>query len=302
MRVLMTGADGFVGRHLTEHLEASGDVVSGFDRAQVDVRDEAATRSAIRAATPDVVFHLAAQSNVARSFQDPVGTFSVNALGTVALLEAVRAEAPGARVLVSSSAEVYGTAGADELPFEEGSELRPSSPYAASKVAQEVCALQYHRSFGLDACVVRSFNMIGPGQSTAFALPAFASQLARVAGGEEPVLRVGNLSAERDLTDVRDAVRAYRLIAAKGEPGAVYNVCTGAAVRMRDALDLLIEESGLDVRVEIDPERLRPVDIPRIVGSYARLRSGTSWSPEIALRRTLADIYAFERSRVEDGR
>jgi GDP-4-dehydro-6-deoxy-D-mannose reductase len=297
MRVLITGADGFIGGHLRKHLGEHGDSVIGIDRAKADVRDEAAMREVVRSAMPDVVFHLAAQPHVARSFQDPVGTFSVNVLGTVAVLEAVRTEAPRARVVVASSAEVYGSARPDELPLVETSELRPATPYAASKVAQEVCAHQYRRSHGLDVIVARNFNAIGPGQAVDFALPAFASQLARVARGAEPSLRVGNLSAERDLTDVRDVVRAYRLLAEKGAPGDTYNVCSGRAVAMSEALDSLVQVSGLDIRVEVDPARMRPVDTPRIVGSHARLRDAVGWEPEIPLRRSLADLFAFELGR-----
>jgi GDP-4-dehydro-6-deoxy-D-mannose reductase len=302
MRVLITGADGFVGGHLRDHLGERGDTVAGVDRARADVRDAEAMRRAVREATPDVVFHLAAQPHVAKSFQDPIGTFSVNVLGTVAVLEAVRAESPRARVVVASSAEVYGRARAEELPLVERSELRPATPYAASKVAQEVCAHQYRRSHGLDVVVVRSFNAVGPRQSTEFALPAFASQLARVAHGAEPVLRVGNLSAERDFTDVRDVARAYRLLAEKGAPGDTYNLCSGRAVAIHDALEVLIRASGLDVRIEIDPARMRPVDTPRLVGSYARLREAVGWEPEISLERTMEDLFKFELGRVVGSR
>jgi GDP-4-dehydro-6-deoxy-D-mannose reductase len=291
VRSLVTGAGGFVGAHLARHLEGCGDEVVALDRAHADVRDAAAMREAVAAASPDVVYHLAAQSSVAASFADPVATWETNVLGTVTLLEAVRASAPKARVLVAASADAYGHVDAGDLPLEESAPLRPANPYAGSKAAQETAALQYHRGFGVDAVVVRGFNAIGPGQSPAFALPGFARQLALIARGEiEPALRVGNLGAERDLTDVRDAVRAYRLLAERGEPGGVYNVCSGTAVSIRRALEMLVQASGLTVRVEVDPAKLRPVDIPRLVGSNARLRAATGWQPEIPLEQTLADV------------
>jgi GDP-4-dehydro-6-deoxy-D-mannose reductase len=164
-------------------------------------------------------------------------------------------------------------------------------------VAQEVCADQYRRGFGLNVVVARGFNAIGPGQAASFAFPGFAAQLARICRGAEPVLRVGNLSAERDVTDVRDVARAYRLLAEVGASGTVYNICSGRPIVIRHALDLLVEVSGLDVRVEVDPERLRPVDTPRILGSNARLRAATGWEPEIPLRQSLADLYEYERER-----
>jgi GDP-4-dehydro-6-deoxy-D-mannose reductase len=215
----------------------------------------------------------------------------VNVLGTVAVLEAVRAHAPGARVVVASSAEVYGAVRAAGSAVPETAPLAPVSPYGASKVAAETAALQFHRAHGLDVVVARAFNAVGPGQSTDFALPGFAAQLAAIArGAGPPVLRVGNLDAERDLTDVRDVARAYALLVERGEPGSVYNVCSGGAVSIRAALDALIRASGLEVRVEVDPMRLRPADAPRLVGDPAKLAAATGWRPEVPLERTLADL------------
>lgn len=292
MRALVTGASGFVGRHLATLLRSRGDEVVAASRAEADVRDAAAVRSLVAAAAPDAVFHLAGQSSVARSFADPVATFEANAVGTVAVLEAVRATAPGARVLVASSADVYGAVAPDEPPVRETRPLAPASPYAASKAAAETAALQYARSFGLDAVVVRSFSAVGPGQSTEFALPGFAAQLARVARGEaEPVLRVGNLSAERDFVDVVDVARAYAALAGRGATGEAYNVCTGEGRSLRDALDMLVRASGLDVRIELDPARLRPVDVPRLAGSSEKLRAATGWRPERPLAESLAGLY-----------
>jgi GDP-4-dehydro-6-deoxy-D-mannose reductase len=302
MRVLVTGARGFVGGHLVRCLAGRGAEVAELDREDGDVCDAASTARAVEAARPDAVVHLAGLASVARSFDRPVETYRANALGTVHVLEAVRAHAPGARVVVASSADVYGAARPEDLPLTESSPLAPASPYAASKAAAEYAALAYRRGFGLDAVVARSFNAVGPGQSTEFALPSFADQLAAIArGAAPPVLRVGNLEAERDLTDVRDVARAYALLVERADVEGVYNVCTGAAVSMRAALDLLVRAAGLDVAVEVDPSRLRPADAPRLVGSAERLERATGWRPEITLEQSLADLFAERAGRAESS-
>jgi GDP-4-dehydro-6-deoxy-D-mannose reductase len=293
MRVVVTGAGGFVGRHLVRELASRGADAIGVDRAEADVCDAGAVADLVARARPDAVVHLAAQSRAARSFADPAETLSVNVLGTLAVLEAVRRNAPHARLVVASSAEVYGAPPEGALPVAETAPLAPVNPYGASKVAQETVALQYHRAYGLDVVVARAFNAVGPGQSTDFALPSFASQLAAIARGEAPaVLRVGNLDAERDFVDVRDVARAYALLVERGAEPGTYNICTGVAVSIRQALDLLVAASGLDVRVEVDAARMRPADAPRLVGDPRRLASATGWRPELRLVRSLADLYA----------
>jgi GDP-4-dehydro-6-deoxy-D-mannose reductase len=296
VRVLVTGARGFVGRYVAAEIERRGGEVVAIDRADADVCDGPAIAALVAGTRPDAVVHLAAQPRVAASFADPAGTFRTNVLGTVAVLEAVRAHAPRARLVVASSAEVYGAPRAVDLPLAEAAPLAPVNPYGASKVAQEAVALQYWRGFGLDVVVTRVFNAIGPGQSTDFALPSFAAQLGAIARGEAPaVLRVGNLDAERDLTDVRDVARAYGALVERGEPGGVYNICSGVVLSMREALDRLVAASGVDVRVEVDAARLRPSDAPRLAGDASRLAAATGWRPEIPLDRTLAELYAEQR-------
>ena len=300
MRVVVTGAGGFLGRRLVRELASRGAETVAVDRAEADVCDAAAVADLVARTRPDAVVHLAAQSRVAHSFADPGETFRVNVLGTVAVLEAVRRHAPRARILVASSAEVYGAVGADALPVAESAPLAPVNPYGASKVAAEAAAFQFHRAHGLDVAVLRAFNAIGPGQATDFALPGFAAQLAAIArGAAEPVLRVGNLDAERDLTDVRDVARAYALALERGEAGGVYNVCSGTAGPIRRALEALVAASGLEVRVEVDPSRLRPVDVPCVYGSPRRLAVVTGWRPEVPLERTIADLYA-ERAEAQN--
>jgi GDP-4-dehydro-6-deoxy-D-mannose reductase len=187
---------------------------------------------------------------------------------------------------------VYGVVRDSALALEEDLPVAPANPYAASKAASEVVALQYQRTFGLDAVVVRSFTVVGPGQERNFALPSFAAQLAAISrGAAPPVLRVGNLDVERDFTDVRDVARAYSLLARCAEPPRVCNICSGVPTSLRQTLNTLIAESRLDVSVEVDPERLRPVDIVRQIGSNARLRAATGWMPRVTLEVSLADLY-----------
>lgn len=298
--VLVTGAGGFVGSHLRETLSAKGYDVVTFERDDGDICDMPLLRGFVSRVQPAVVYHLAAQSSAARSFQNPAGTFHVNVTGTVSLLEAIRLEAPDARVVVASSSEVYGAMAPDEAPLDESAPLRPLNPYAASKAAQELATFQYVRAFGCDVIVARCFNSVGPRQAQAFALPSFAAQLARIAVREtEPILYVGNLDVRRDYTDVRDVARALMLLGERGARGETYNVCSRAEVSLRTALDLLARVSGVDVRIEVEAQRVRPADIPRIVGSYALLNEATGWRPEVPLERSLADLYQYELGRLD---
>ena len=292
MRTLVTGANGFVGGHLLNLLMSRDDDVIAVSREDLDIRDAAVVDNLVRSVRPEAVYHLAAQASVARSFDDPIGTFEVNALGTLTLLEALRTHCPAARVLVASSADTYGRVEPHEIPTAEETPQRPLSPYASSKVAQEALAMQYARTFGLHVVVTRSFNAIGPGQAATFALASFAAQLVGIARGlGEPVLRVGNLEVERDLIDVRDVVRAQVMLLDADAAGQAFNICRGEAVRMRDALDLLIAVSGLQVSVVVDPGRLRPADVPRMVGSNQKLCATVAWSATVSLEQSLRDLY-----------
>ncbi len=304
MRVLVTGANGFVGGHLLDLLARRGDEVTAVSREDIDICDPEAVEELVASTVPEQVYHLAAQASVALSFREPIRTFQVNVLGTVALLEAVRAHAPGARVLVASSADTYGRVGPDEIPVLEDTPLRPVSPYAASKVAQETVAFQFVRAHGMHVVCTRSFNAIGPGQSTAFALPSFAAQIVRgVAEGRELRLRVGNLGVERDFVDVRDVVQAQAMLLDADTAGRVFNVCSGVATRLRDALDQLIDVSGQEVSVEIDPILMRPADLPRMAGDNRKLCATVPWSATIPLSQSLRDLYedALGRAERNDG-
>ena len=241
----MTGAAGFVGGHLVEHLRASGDDVTCTDRASggPDLLDAAGIRGLVAEVRPEVVYHLAGQADVGGSWDSPVQTLRTNAEGTLILLEAVRV-LDGVRVVTVSSADVYGMVDPGDLPTPESAPLRPVSPYAASKAAADLLALQAHLGHGLDVVRARSFNHLGPGQSDRFVCSALASRIAAAELAGEDSIRVGNLDARRDFTDVRDVVRAYRCLALEGRPGAAYNVCTGTTVSIREVAERLVEIAG----------------------------------------------------------
>ena len=308
MRALVTGAAGFVGCHLVRALLAEGREVfgtlqsghappagfAGVRWVEMELGSSASIAAALEAARPDRVYHLAAQASVGESLRDPLATWEVNATGTLRLAEAIRGSA---RLLFVSSAEVYGVVPEDAQPIRESTRLHPTNPYAASKAAAEMAVLEAAHAHGTHAVIARSFNHTGPGQDTRFALAAFARQLAAMhAGAAEPVLRVGNLTARRDYLDVRDVVRAYLILLERGEPGHTYNVATGQAHSMAELVDLLVDLSGTGAHVEVDPARVRPLDVPLLSGDAGALRA-LGWAPEIPLRRTLADLLAHEVQR-----
>jgi len=297
MKALITGAGGFVGPHLARELQAEGANVTGLDlRNGPDLLDAGGWRDAIEEHRPDAIFHLAGWSDVGASWQRPIETFQVNALGTLSVIEAALA-AKTERVVLISSADVYGPVALAEQPITEQHEPAPHSPYGVSKQAAEALALRAHRAHGLGVVVVRPFNHIGPGQSPRFAAPAFATQIAAAERAGGGTILHGDLSARRDMTDVRDVVRAYRLLADQGEPGEIYNVCRGEAIAMADLLDGLIERATVPVTTSVDPERLRPVELPVLEGSCNKLSRATGWSPQIPMGDTLSAILDDARAR-----
>lgn len=299
MRALVTGAGGFVGTHLVRHLEGLGDEVVGIERRVdgIDVADADAVTDAVVAAKPEAVYHLAGAADVGGSWAEPRETFLANALGTLNVLEASRL-AGADRVLAVTSADVYGLVRVDELPLGEGQPLRPVSPYAASKVAADALAQQAWLGHALPVIRVRAFNHLGPGQSDRFVAPSVAARIARNErdGGDE--VPIGNMTPRRDVTDVRDVVRAYRLLVERGEPGAVYNVCRGTAVSVEELAEMLLGMAARPMRLVSDPALQRPVDIPVLVGDNAALRAATGWEPTIPLARTLSDVLADWRARL----
>jgi GDP-4-dehydro-6-deoxy-D-mannose reductase len=294
----VTGAGGFVGAHLMKHLADEGDEVVGLDRLDgIDITEADELTEAVLKAAPDAVYHLAGASDVGGSWSAPRSTFLANALGTLNVLEASR-EAGVARVLAVSSADVYGRVDESELPLDEDQPLRPVSPYAASKVAADALAQQAWLGHRVPVMRVRAFNHLGPGQSDKFVAPSLAARIAgneRDGGDEVPI---GNLTPRRDVTDVRDVVRAYRHLVEHGEPGEVYNVCSGRAVSVAEIADQLLGMAHRPMHLVPDPELQRPVDIPVLVGDNSKLRAATGWTPSIPLETTLADVLADWRRRL----
>ena len=292
MRVAVTGSSGFVGSHLVPYLRGQGDDVVTIDRTgspPVDVTDAAEVREVLRAARPEAVYHLAALSHVGRSWDAPEAVFRVNAVGALNVLRAC-VDAGVERVLVAGSADVYGVVGPEDLPLTEESRIRPITPYGASKAAADVLALQTYLGDGLGTLRVRAFNHTGPGQSASMLVPGLAQRIADAERAAGSKVKVGRVDVVRDLSDVRDVVRAYRLLVEAGTPGEAYNVCSGFGVSVRDIADTMLSMSDAPLELVVDPELVRPVDVPRLVGDPARLRAATGWEPQIPLEQTLRDV------------
>jgi GDP-4-dehydro-6-deoxy-D-mannose reductase len=293
VKALITGAGGFVGPYLRSHLESCGDEVAGTD-VEVDITDSEQVRDAFRRAAPEVIYHLAAASHVGTSWSAPVDVLRVNAEGSLNVFLAAL-EAGVQRVLLIGSAEEYGHITPDLLPVREDTPLRPVSPYGASKAAAEMLASHAFHGRGLEVVCVRAFNHLGPGQSAALVASAIAKQVAEAERAGGGVVRTGDLTPRRDFTDVRDVVRAYRLLVERGAPGEAYNVCSGVDVAIQDVADHLAASSSVPVTFELDPERLRPVDVPVVRGDNGKLRAATGWAPEIPLEKTLAEVLDWWR-------
>ena len=318
MKVLITGITGFAGSHLADHLLATQPdaEVAGLYRwrsrtenvehlvgrvrmVECDIRDATATREAIEAFRPDYIFHLAAQSFVPSSWRAPQETLSTNLLGQLNVFEAVRKSGLECRIQIAGSSEEYGLVHESELPITEDQPLRPLSPYAVSKVGQDALAYQYFMSYGMQIIRTRGFNHTGPRRPSVFVCSDFARQVVEIERGlRAPSLRVGNLDARRDFTDVRDTVRGYWLALTKGKPGEVYNVATGRSWAIREVLDMLVDFAGVKVEIGEDPERLRPSDVPRLEGDATRLREATGWAPTIPFEQTLRDLLDYWRERL----
>lgn len=299
MRSLITGGRGFVGHWLADHLRELGDQVVVIDQ-EVDVTNPSALLAAVSDAAPDAIYHLAALTHVGKSWDEPLRVLEVNVIGTGALLAAARECGTDPRILVTSSAEVYGAVTDPRLlPLTEESPTAPLTPYAASKLAAEALVAQAHLGHGQQCITVRPFNHIGPGQTPNFAVPALAKRIVEADRRGATTIPVGNLSARRDFTDVRDVVRAYRLLIESGSPGEVYNVCSGRDVSIRSIADGLLELAGTSLEFEIDPSLVRPVEVPVLRGDPARLMAATGWKPEVSLDETLADVLTYWQEHAE---
>jgi len=318
MRILITGITGFAGSHLADYIldSHSGVEVHGIVRwrsrmdnvshildrihlHEADLKDLVSLKKCIAEARPERIFHLAAQSFVPTSWICPAETFAINSIGQVNLFEAVLDLGLDCRIQIAGSSEEYGRVYPNEVPMKETNPLRPLSPYAVSKVAQDLLAYQYHQSYGLFTVRTRGFNHTGPRRGEVFICSNFARQLAEIeAGQRDPVIHVGNLEARRDFTDVRDTVRAYWLSLEKGEAGDVYNIGTGEAITMSEMLDMLLALSTVKVKIQVDQDRLRPSDVPLLLSDSSKFKMLTGWEPRIPFSQTLKDLLEYWRERV----
>ncbi|MCH7923733.1 MAG: GDP-mannose 4,6-dehydratase [Nitrospinae bacterium] len=317
MKVMITGITGFAGSHLveflmtlegleiygirrwrsrTEHIDHLADAIV---MEECDLRDSTSVMRIIQKIRPDRIFHLAAQSFVPTSWHAPGESLTTNILGTLHLFEAVRQTGIDPIIQVACSSEEYGLVLPDELPIAETNPLRPLSPYAVSKVGQDLLAYQYFKSYGLKAIRTRGFNHTGPRRGDVFVCSNFAKQIAEIeAGRKEPVLFAGNLKAKRDFTDVRDMVRAYWLATERCEPGEVYNICSGVAYAIEEVAEMLLAMTDVPIEIRQDPARMRPSDVPVLQGDNTKFVKATGWLPSIPFEQTLGDILNYWRERV----
>ena len=308
MRSLIIGGAGFVGEYLAKHLAALGQEVfvtkipaqqtapAGTAVYDLDILEQDRILEVLQEIQPDAVFHLAAQSSVAVSWSNPQMTADINIKGSINLLEVLRRYEKHPRVLLVGSGEEYGQIRLQETPVCEENPLRPGNLYAVTKACQNMVGRIYAQAYGMDLIMVRPFNHIGPNQSPVFVAADFCLQAAQIEmGKKEPVIRVGNLSARRDFTDVRDVVRAYALLAEKGLAGETYNIGSGHAVAIREILTMILEQSAAQIRVEVDEKKLRPVDVPVMEADISKLQEATGWEPQIRLEQTVGDMLEYWR-------
>lgn len=318
-RCFITGITGFAGSYLAEFLLERNDTeVYGIKRwrsrmeniehiksklilIECDLRDASSVANCIEEVKPDKIFHLAAQSYVVTSWLAPAETLTTNILGTLNIFEAVRkANLLDTKIQIACSSEEYGMVYEEELPIKETNPLRPLSPYAVSKVAHDLLGYQYYKSYNLYIVRTRGFNHSGPRRGEVFVESNFSKQIAEIEKGlKEPVIHVGNLDAKRDFTDVRDMVRGYWLSLEKGEPGEVYNICSGKTYKIKDVLDILLSLSKVKVEVKQDPARMRPSDVPILLGDHTKFSEKTGWQPTIPFEKTLEDILSYWRKTIK---
>ena len=317
MKILITGITGFVGSHLAEFFISKGDAeIFGIERwrsrtenidhikdklnfTECDIRDASSVKKAVQKIMPDQIYHLAAQSFVPTSWSAPAETLTTNIVGQLNILEAVRELKINPAILVACSSEEYGLVHPDELPIKETNPLRPLSPYAVSKVGQDLLAYQYFMSYKLNIVRTRAFNHTGPRRGQVFVSSNFARQIVEIEKGrKENVIEVGNLEAQRDFTDVRDMVRGYFLALEKGKAGEAYNICSGKVYKIREVLDMLLKLTKVKIEVKQDAKRMRPSDVPVLLGDYSLFTKTTNWNPEIPFKKTLEDLLDYWRERI----
>ncbi|MCK4352137.1 GDP-mannose 4,6-dehydratase [candidate division WOR-3 bacterium] len=317
MKVFVTGVTGFVGswlvdylltlpkieifaikrwRSRTENIEHFKDKITLYE---CDLRDASSVRDTIERIKPDRVFHLAAQSYVPTSWNAPTETIETNIMGELNIFEAIKKIDINPKIQIAGSSEEYGFVKPEELPIKETNPLRPLSPYAVSKVGQDMLAYQYFMSYKMNIIRTRGFNHTGPRRGTVFVCSDFARQIAEIElGKRKPVIWVGNLDSVRDFTDVRDMVRAYWLVLEYGKPGEVYNISSGKGIKIKDMLSTLLEFSKVKVDVKEDPQKIRPSDVPVLIGDSTKFRKATNWKQEIPFEKTLEDILNFWRKKL----
>jgi len=317
MKILITGITGFVGSHLAEFFLSKGDVeVFGIERwrsrtenidhikdklnfTECDIRDASSVKKAVQKIKPDQIYHLAAQSFVPTSWSAPAETITTNIVGQLNILEAVRELGINPGILIAGSSEEYGLVYPDELPIKETNPLRPLSPYAVSKVGQDMLGYQYFKSYKLHVIRARAFNHTGPRRGQVFFCSTIARQIVEIEKGlKGNVIDTGNLEAQRDFTDVRDIVKGYYLALEKAKPGECYNLCSGKAYKMREVLDMLLGLTKIKIEVRQDPKRMRPSDVPILLGDHSLFSKTTGWKPEIPFEKTLKDLLDFWRKRI----
>lgn len=312
MNAMIIGAAGFVGPYLAQAIKEnmSCDVIAtklpqekldipGAKIIDLNILDEEQLFTTLEKEHPDYIFHLAAQSSVALSWKNPGLTVNINIQGAVNLLNAIRKLDYQPKVLIIGSGEEYGRIKPDEVPITEENALHPGNVYAVTKVCQNMMATLYSQAYGMNIVLTRSFNHIGPMQRPTFVVADFCKQVVQIEKGlQEPVMKVGNLAAKRDFTDVRDVVRAYCLLIEKGKPGETYNVGSGHAVAIQEILDMIIKQSGVEIKVEVDPAKLRPIDVPIIEANTTKITRDTGWKPEISIEQTISETLEYWRSEI----
>ena len=313
MKALITGVDGFVGKYLSEYLlkqkyEVYGTTISEKYKNEkikiykMNLLDEKEVNKVIKMIKPDKIFHLAGQSAVGLSWEKPVLTVNINVNGTLNLLEAVRNYSKDSKILIVGSSDQYGPIKPEECPIKESKIQNPQSPYGVSKKAQEEMCKLYVNAYHTNIIMVRAFNHIGAGQSTNFVVADFASKIAQIEKGSEPVLKVGNLESFRDFTDVRDIVRGYSLLLEKGKIGEIYNIGSGKEVKVSEILKKLISMSKKEIKIEIDPNKFRPVDVPLVVCDNSKIKKDTGWETEFLINDTLEEVLEYWRSVIIERR
>ncbi|WP_314339553.1 GDP-mannose 4,6-dehydratase [Leptotrichia wadei] len=313
MKALITGVDGFVGKYLSEYLlkqkyEVYGTTISEKYKNEkikiykMNLLDEKEVNKVIKMIKPDKIFHLAGQSAVGLSWEKPVLTVNINVNGTLNLLEAVRNYSKDSKILIVGSSDQYGPIKPEECPIKESKIQNPQSPYGVSKKAQEEMCKLYVNAYHTNIIMVRAFNHIGAGQSTNFVVADFASKIAQIEKGSEPVLKVGNLESFRDFTDVRDIVRGYSLLLEKGKIGEIYNIGSGKEVKVSEILKKLVSMSKKEIKIEIDPNKFRPVDVPLVVCDNSKIKKDTGWETEFLINDTLEEVLEYWRSVIIERR